>query len=177
MIWFGANFQLTVEAWKRKKKSTDSSRQNIVDLLSKLLTRVLHQQFISHWIFSTPQLFSSVELYCRVWGCQPSWRPGQSSSRIFLPLPFPTQRSTGTNALQGNKGYYCFDAYILQLSGAGATWKQRCFISGSYGACRFSVLLSRLICFKDAGWNRRSRQSWEILDSILTPVRRQIIPV
>ena len=102
---------------------------------------------------------------------QPAHTPTDASSSLSHSLPRKALAS-GTDALQGNKQVYSFDAYILQLRGAGATWKQCCFIMGSYSACCFSVLLSQLICFKDAGWNRRSRQSWEILDAILTLIRR-----
>lgn len=131
----------------------------------------------SHSAFQTPNLCASsavyfllnlfntaVILHCKSllpdWG----WRPRKPKPQAGLPYqpaysptdaasslscsPHGKALASGTNALQGNKQHYCFDACILQLSGAGATWKQCCFILESHSTCWFSVLLSQLICFK-----------------------------
>jgi len=83
----------------------------------------------------------------------PAGSPPRQHAPTDAPSSLPSSPSgkaltSGISAHQDNKQYYCFNACILQLSGAGATWKQCSFILESYSTCCFSVLFSQLICFK-----------------------------
>lgn len=70
-----------------REKPTDSPRQH--STFPKLQTCVLHQQFISHWIFPALLLFCTIKLTCQLWGCQPQAGLPPCLSPAVHPLPSP----------------------------------------------------------------------------------------